>query len=92
MVPGCAPSGEVTFVSRGYGGNTTDAQIVQESGLLGLVEAGDIILADKGFPTVHNMLQEHGSSLIVPPFKVGNIQFDPTTVLGKGCEGTFVYK
>merc|ERR1719410_2704832 len=24
--------------------------------------------------------------------KVGNLSFDPTTVLGKGCEGTFVYK
>ena len=24
--------------------------------------------------------------------KVGNIQFDPTNILGKGCEGTFVYK
>ena len=24
--------------------------------------------------------------------KVGNITFDPQIVLGKGCEGTFVYK
>ena len=24
--------------------------------------------------------------------KVGNITFDPGEVLGKGCEGTFVYK
>ena len=24
--------------------------------------------------------------------KVGNIQFDPAHILGKGCEGTFVYK
>ena len=24
--------------------------------------------------------------------RVGNIQFDPSHVLGKGCEGTFVYK
>ena len=24
--------------------------------------------------------------------KVGNIMFDPATILGKGCEGTFVYK
>mgnify|MGYP001196808457 CR=1 FL=1 len=24
--------------------------------------------------------------------KVGNIHFDPTNILGKGCEGTFVYK
>ena len=24
--------------------------------------------------------------------KVGNIQFDESVVLGKGCEGTFVYK
>ena len=24
--------------------------------------------------------------------KVGNIVFDPSHILGKGCEGTFVYK
>merc|ERR1712051_1177058 len=24
--------------------------------------------------------------------KVGNVIFDPTTILGKGCGGTFVYK
>ena len=24
--------------------------------------------------------------------KVGNIFFDPAHILGKGCEGTFVYK
>ena len=24
--------------------------------------------------------------------KVGNITFDPTKVLGRGCEGTFVYQ
>ena len=45
---GTAPSGEVTFLSRCYGGRTTDAQIVQESGFLKLVEANDIVLADKG--------------------------------------------
>ena len=36
--------------------------------------------------TAHPEMLENGT------VKVGNIQFDPATVLGKGCEGTFVYK
>jgi hypothetical protein len=43
-----APHGEIIFVSRGYGGRATDAQITTSCGLLNLLEPGDVILADKG--------------------------------------------
>ena len=43
----CAPSGETTFISRGFGGRTTDFEITTQSGFIDLVEAGDLILADK---------------------------------------------
>ena len=44
---GCAPSGETTFISRGFGGRTTDFEITCQSGFIDLIEVGDVILADK---------------------------------------------
>lgn len=41
------PSGYISFVSKGYGGRTSDCIIVNDSGFLTLVEPGDQILADK---------------------------------------------
>jgi hypothetical protein len=49
-----APHGEIIFVSRGYGGRATDAQITTSCGLLDLLEPGDVILADKGLKTNFN--------------------------------------
>lgn len=43
----CAPSGEITFVSGAYGGRTTDCEIVNQSGILNLIQPEDLILADK---------------------------------------------
>ena len=70
----CLPSGEITSYSRGYGGRTTDRQIVQESGFLDLIERGATYLADKGFPKIADYLEEHGASLVMPPFKCGELQ------------------
>ena len=38
------------FLSDMYGGRSTDSAMVIESGLIDLIEEGDQILADKGFP------------------------------------------
>ena len=46
---GFAPHGHATFVSPVYKGSASDKQIVEESGLLDLLEEGDSLLADKGF-------------------------------------------
>ena len=35
-----APSGEITFISRGFGGRTTDAQLTADSGFLELLWPG----------------------------------------------------
>jgi hypothetical protein len=72
---GCAPSGEVTFISRAFGGRTTDTEITVQSGFVDLVEPGDVILADKGFPSIEKDLNNAGGLLIMPPFKSGNRQF-----------------
>ena len=70
-----APSGFITFISRAYGGRVTDTQITVDSGFLDLLEAGDLILADKGFPKIIEQANERGAFVVMPPFKRGDRQF-----------------
>ncbi len=72
---GVAPSGEIMFVSKTYGGRVTDSEITCNSGFLELLEEGDVVLADKGFPSIEKNLQEKGGLLVMPPFKTGEKQF-----------------
>ncbi len=70
-----APSGEVIFVSKVFGGRSTDTEITTNSGFLDLLEEGDVILADKGFPTIERDVNKAGGILVIPPFKSGKLQF-----------------
>ncbi len=70
-----SPSGEIMFLSKVYGGRATDTEITCNSGFLDLIEDGDVILADKGFPVIDKNMSEVGGILVMPPFKKGNRQF-----------------
>ena len=72
---GIAPSGLITFLSKSYGGRVTDCHLTTESGFLNLLEPGDVVLADKGFPTIVESAQERGAFVCMPPFKRGERQF-----------------
>ena len=65
---GVAPNGLVTFISRVWGGHTSDRHIVQKHGdmLIPRLEPGDIILADKGFTVADLLPGDIG--LNMPPF------------------------
>ena len=39
------------------------------SGFIDLVERGDVILADKGFPSIESDVNEAGGILVMPPFR-----------------------
>ena len=46
---GIAPNGAVTFILLLYDGHASDKEIVKASRIVDLVEAGDSVMADKGF-------------------------------------------
>lgn len=75
---GIAPSGEITFISKGFGGRVTDTFLTVNCGILKLLEPGDVVLADKGFPQIESDLNNRGCLLVMPPFKRGDRQFSET--------------
>ena len=62
---GITPSVAVCFVSDLYGGNISDKKLTAECGILNVLEAGDSVMADRGF-TIDDVLPA-GVSLNVPP-------------------------
>ncbi|KAG8176998.1 hypothetical protein JTE90_006427 [Oedothorax gibbosus] len=71
---GIAPSGGVTFISDLYCGSISDKEFFKRSGLLQLLEKGDIVLADKGF-RIEEELIEAEIGLMQPLFLKEKIQF-----------------
>ena len=62
-----AASGAFTFISKLRSGSTSDWKIVQESGLIDLLEKGDHLMADRGF-NIRDLLTRRGVKLNIPPF------------------------
>ncbi|XP_053385867.1 uncharacterized protein LOC128550603 [Mercenaria mercenaria] len=66
---GISPSGIITFVSDLWTGSISDRQLTMKCGLLDLCEAGDAIMADKGF-VISDLTTPRGMHLIIPPLKM----------------------
>ena len=64
---GISPWGSVSFVSQLYTGSISDKAITLVSGILDLIEAGDEVMADKGF-LINDLLARVQASLVIPPF------------------------
>ena len=52
---GITPSGAVSFISILYTGSISDRETVKRCGILGLLEDGNGVMADKGF-TIEDLL------------------------------------
>ncbi|XP_065056842.1 uncharacterized protein LOC135685039 [Rhopilema esculentum] len=63
---GVAPNAVITYVSKLFPGSTSDKAIVEKSGVLHHFEAGDLILADKGY-LITDILPP-GVSVNIPQF------------------------
>ncbi|XP_044586073.1 uncharacterized protein LOC123266107 [Cotesia glomerata] len=58
--------GIVNFVSPGYGGRASDAEIVSNSGYLDYLKPGAAVFADRGFKNVENLVVAKKCTLIRP--------------------------
>lgn len=65
---GISPNGAITFISEGFGGRATDATLTVEGRFLALLQPGDVVLADKGFPGIRTGVGEQQATLVMPPF------------------------
>ncbi|XP_064487682.1 uncharacterized protein LOC135399877 [Ornithodoros turicata] len=70
---GISPQGMVTFLSRAYGGRASDKAITEQSGVLQLLEYGDVVLADRGF-LIAESVGMCCATLAVPTFTKGKRQ------------------
>ncbi|GFT28044.1 hypothetical protein TNCV_644351 [Trichonephila clavipes] len=66
-------TGKVSFVSKLFGGRTSDKQIIQLSGFLEQIRPGDVTFADRGFP-VKDLVAEREASLVLPASTKGKKQ------------------
>ncbi|KAL4720608.1 hypothetical protein ACJJTC_006950 [Scirpophaga incertulas] len=65
---GCTPCGFISFVPKCYGGRSSDCFITNDCGLIDLLELGDTVLADKGFPSIKTSIENKKAILVMPPF------------------------
>ncbi|KAK0166587.1 hypothetical protein PV327_004080 [Microctonus hyperodae] len=77
LLVGITPSGYICFISKAAGGQKSDAEITTESGLLDLLEDGDVVLVDKGFSEIKTSITEKEKKItvIMPPFSTSESEF-----------------
>lgn len=61
------PNGAVSFISKCYGGRSSDTLITNDCGFLFNLEPGDQVLSDKGFPGIKNNVENQNAILVMPP-------------------------
>ena len=67
LLVGITPTGVVSFIPPLWTGSISDKEIVKQSGLLNLLEAGDAVMADKGF-LIRDLLAFKKVHLVSPAY------------------------
>ena len=73
---GITPQGTVYFISKGWGGRTSDKHLTERSGFLDHLNPGDVRLADRGFD-VADSVGLYNAELKIPAFTRGKKQLGP---------------
>ena len=73
---GITPQGTVSFISKGWGGRTSDKHLTENCGFLDRLSPGDVILADRGFD-VADSVGLYNAELKIPAFTKGKKQLGP---------------
>lgn len=76
---GIAPQGLVSFISRGWGGRTSDKHVMEHCGILKRLNPGDIVLADRSFD-IADSVGMMGAELKIPTFTRGKSQLSAADV------------
>lgn len=75
------PNGMICFLSKCYGGRASDSFITNDSGFLNKLEPGDVVLADKGFPSIKTHCETNSNSILVMPPILHNGRFTEHEVI-----------
>lgn len=67
------PQGTISFISKGWGGRTTEKHITEHSGFLRKLCSGDTVMADRGFD-IADTIGSYGGTLEIPAFTRGKTQ------------------
>ena len=70
---GIAPSGQITYISNGWGGRASDKHITEYSNFVTNLLPGDVVLADRGFD-VGDVLGFVQAEVQIPTFMRGKTQ------------------
>lgn len=74
-----SPQGTITFVSKAWGGRTSDQYITENCGILDNLLPGDEVLADRGF-NVEDAFRFYCAKIATPPFTRGKSQLSKLEV------------
>lgn len=78
---GATPRGEISFISKGFGGRTSDREVTEESGFLNKLLPGDVVLADRGFDISDSVGMMY-AEVKIPNFTKGKSQLSARDVEG----------
>ena len=83
---GVTPQGNISFLSKGWGGRTSDMFCITEHcGLLNKLNPGDVVLADRGFD-IADSVGMMGATLHIPAFTKGKKQLSGREVESTSLE------
>ena len=77
---GVIPQGSIGFISKGWGGKTSDLHLTESSGLLEKIMPGDIVLVDRGFTIEVSVKKLYCAEVKPPAFTKGKKQLSAMEV------------